>query len=100
MYADLDGFTKMIAEKEKEIAQIYPVLAVRIGQERELKQLYLISVLNIIELMRSSWKRPVFMQNKVEMRESRVKRSRTHGLSKNLVSLKYNVLNSVSKLFF
>ncbi len=61
MYADLDGFTKMIAEKEKEIAQIYPVLAERIGKERELKQLSLISVLNIYELMRSSLNTPVFL---------------------------------------
>ncbi len=90
----------MIAEKEGRIAQISPVLDERIEQERELEQQYLISVLNIIELMRSSWKRPVFMQNKVEMRESRVKRSGVHGSSNNLNNLNYNVLNSVSKLFF
>jgi chromosome segregation ATPase len=38
MYADLERFTKMIAEKEKEIAQVSPVLEARIEQERELKQ--------------------------------------------------------------
>jgi chromosome segregation ATPase len=38
--ADLDRFTKLISEKNKEVAEIAPLLEKRIQQERDLKQQY------------------------------------------------------------
>jgi chromosome segregation ATPase len=40
LYADLERFTKLIADKEQEVADISPQLDERIEEERELKQQY------------------------------------------------------------